>query len=165
MFDHIDIFSFLKKARRSSVGRLRAFRFRLFNRSINISSGFFCGKGCSMSRGCLVSIGENFYMGNRCNIGASITIGRDVLFASNVAVVGGDHRIDGIDVPIRLAGREPELMTVIEDNVWIGHGAIIMRGIRVHQGAVIAAGAVVTRDVDSNQVVGGNPAKIIRLRN
>ena len=103
-------------------------------------------------------------MGNYCHIAAETQIGDDVMFASYVSLVGGDHQIDNIDVPMN-ASVKSELKTIyIEDNVWIGHGAIILQGVRIKTGAVVAAGAVVTKDVESNAIVGGNPAKLIRYR-
>ena len=53
---------------------------------------------------------------------------------------------------------------IVDDDVWIGYGAIIMSGVHIHQGAVIAAGAVVTKDVDPYAIVGGVPAKLIKYR-
>ena len=53
---------------------------------------------------------------------------------------------------------------VIEDNVWIGHGAYIMPGVTVHRGSIVAARAVVTKDVPEFSVVAGVPAKIVRIR-
>ena len=87
------------------------------------------------------------------------------MFASFVSLVGGDHRFDEIDCLLRESGREePEKSITIEDNVWVGHGAIVMRGVTIRHGAIIAAGAVVTKDVERNAIVGGNPAKFIRYR-
>ncbi|WP_366520909.1 DapH/DapD/GlmU-related protein [Mucilaginibacter sp.] len=103
-------------------------------------------------------------MGNYCHLSANAVIGNDVLFASFVSLVGGDHKIDNIDVPIRLSGRDEFKTITIGDNVWIGHGAIVMHGINIETGAVIASGAVVTKDVPANAIVGGNPAKFIRYR-
>jgi len=53
---------------------------------------------------------------------------------------------------------------VIEDDVWVGHGATILKGVKIGKGAIVAAGAVVTRDVESYSIVGGVPAKLIRVR-
>ncbi|MBT8326143.1 MAG: hypothetical protein KJP21_00385 [Bacteroidia bacterium] len=103
-------------------------------------------------------------MGNYCHLGANAEIGNNVLFASYVSMVGGDHKIDGIKVPIRKSGRDILKTINIGDNVWIGHGAIIMHGVNIGSGAVVAAGAVVTKDVEKNSIVGGNPAKFIRYR-
>ena len=57
-----------------------------------------------------------------------------------------------------------QLPIIIGNNVWIGHGAILIYGVTIEDGAVIAAGSIVTKDVKSNMVVGGNPAKLIRYR-
>lgn len=103
-------------------------------------------------------------MGNYCHLAANAQIGDDVLFSSFVSLVGGDHKIDNIKVPIRLSGRDILKQIKIHDNVWIGHGAIIMHGVTIGEGAVIAAGSVVTKDVPANTIVGGNPAKHIRNR-
>ncbi len=86
------------------------------------------------------------------------------MFGSCVALVGGDHRFDHTPGPMRHAGRENLETITIENDVWVGHGAIIMQGVTLKTGCVVAAGSVVTRDVESNAIVGGNPAKIIRMR-
>lgn len=133
-------------------------------KKLKIGKKFFCGKGVVVSKKNTITIGDNFYIGNYCHLAADAQIGNDVLFASHVSLVGGDHKIDNINVPIRLSGRDIFKKIVIEDNVWIGHGAILMHGITIKTGAVVAAGAVVTKDVDRNSIVGGNPAKFIRQR-
>ena len=103
-------------------------------------------------------------MGSGCHLGANILIGENVLFASEVAVVGGDHKIDFIDVPIRDAGRDEFKTAEFGDGCWVGHRAIILHGVKVGKGAVVAAGSVVTKDVPEHAIVGGSPAKIIRYR-
>ena len=133
-------------------------------KNLKIGKNFFSGKGVIISRKNTISIGNNFYMGNYCHIAADAQIGDDVLFASHVSLVGGDHKIDNIEVPMRLSGRDIFKKIVIEDNVWIGHGAILVHGITIKTGAVVAAGAVVTKDVEKDSIVGGNPAKEIRKR-
>lgn len=137
---------------------------KLRNKNLKIGKGFFCGKSCFCSTKNQITIGQDFYMGSYCHLSANAKIGNDVLFASFVSLVGGDHRIDGIDVPFRLSGRDELKTIIIEDNVWIGHGAIIMHGVRIGSGAVIGSGSVVTKDVEKNAIVGGNPAKHIRYR-
>lgn len=103
-------------------------------------------------------------MGNFCHLSANAVIGNDVMLASFVSLVGGDHKIDNIDTTFRLSGRDELKQITIEDNVWIGHGVILIHGITIKTGAVIAAGSVVTKDVGINEIVGGNPAKLIRIR-
>jgi acetyltransferase-like isoleucine patch superfamily enzyme len=122
------------------------------------------GKNCFVSRKNSISIGKNFYMGNYCHLAADAKIGNDVLFASFVSLVGGDHKIDNLSTSIRKSGRDVFKPIIIEDNVWIGHGAILMHGIIISTGAVVAAGSVVTKDIPENEIWGGNPAKFIRKR-
>jgi acetyltransferase-like isoleucine patch superfamily enzyme len=145
-------------------GKLKLFNLCLLNKNIEIGKRFYCGRGCFVSRKNNIVIGNRFYMGNYCHLAANAKIGNDVLFASFVSLVGGDHKIDGIRCPIRDSGTEKFKTIIIEDNVWIGHGTIIMHGITIKSGAVIAAGSVVTKDVPANAIVGGVPAKIIRYR-
>ncbi len=157
--------SVLKKIRRSVLGRLRIAKLTAFRSLVQIDSeGFFCGRGCSTSPKNTIVIGKNFYMGNYCLLAANVNIGDDVLFASYVSLVGGDHKIDNIDCLIRESGRD-ELKTIeIANNVWVGHGVIIMQGVKIGSGSVVASGAVVTKDVPENAIVGGNPARLIRYR-
>lgn len=116
------------------------------------------------SSGRKISIGNRTYIGRNCSLSCHLDIGDDVLIASYVSFVGGDHKIDRINVPMKDSGRDEIKPIKIESNVWVGHGAIIMHGVTLKSGCVVAAGAVVTRDVPSNAIVGGNPAKLIRYR-
>lgn len=111
-----------------------------------------------------ISIGKRFYMGFNCHLASNAVIGDNVLFASEVALVGGDHKFDGVFGPIRDAGPDVQKTTRVSDNVWVGHRAIILHGVSIGEGAVIAAGAVVTKDVPAHAIVAGNPAKLIRYR-
>lgn len=158
------IFDSVKDARRLVLGRLRLWRLQAMSAQFNIGSGFFCGRGCFASRKNRIRAGRRFYMGNSCHLGADADIGDDVLFGSFVSLVGGDHRIDDIDVPIRDAGRDELRPVRIEDDVWVGHGAIILHGVTLGAGAVIGAGAVVTKDVPPRAIVAGNPAEVVRYR-
>ena len=90
--------------------------------------------------------------------GDSIVIGNNVVFGHGVELYTSDHDPDDPyfsrrDAPI-----------TIHDNVWIGSSAIILKGVTLEEGAVVAAGSVVTRDVKAFTIVGGNPAKLIRER-
>ncbi len=156
---------YIKILRRFFVGayRLKTLSF-LHPRLLIESTGFYCGYGCFISPQSNVDIGQNFYMGNYCHIAAETEIGDDVLFASYVSLIGGDHKIDGINCLLRKSGKDELKKIIIEDDVWIGHGVIILQGVRISKGAVVAAGSVVTKNVSEKEVVGGNPAKLIRLR-
>lgn len=139
--------------------------FFLLNRSkVRAGRNFKFGRHCSISKKNNIVIGDNFFMGHNCHLAANSIIGDNVMFASYVALVGGDHKIDNINVNMNQSGRD-ELKTItIKDNVWIGHGCIVMHGITINTGAVVAAGSVVTKDIPANAIFGGNPAKLIRYR-
>lgn len=98
---------------------------------------------------------------------AGLTIGNKVLIAPNVTIVTGDHPIDLrgrfiYDIAVKSPGED--LPVVIEDDVWIGTGAIILKGVTVGRGAVVAAGALVLDDVPPYAIVAGVPAKVRRYR-
>ncbi len=144
--------------------QIRKFVLTVNTPKFEIGKDYVFGHGCFVSKKNEIKIGNRFFMGNYCHLASNLKIGDDVMFASFVSCVGGDHRIDHINVPIRDSGRDELKTTVIENNVWIGHGAIIMHGVRIATGAVVASGSVVTKDVACNAIVGGNPAKFIRNR-
>lgn len=111
-------------------------------------------------------IGDNSAVGKRTEItlnGGKISIGNFVRIASNVFITNANHEFSEIDVPIMDQGIVTRDI-IIEDDVWIGHGAIILPGIHIGKGAIIAAGAVVTKNVPGLTIVGGNPAQILRSR-
>jgi len=90
----------------------------------------------------------------------------DVLF-----LLGGNHNIETFSTypfKVMILGEKKEAWSkgpiIVEDDVWIGTRAMILSGVRIGQGAIIAAGAVVTKDVPPYSIVGGNPAKIIKYR-
>tara|TARA_B100000963_G_scaffold355055_1_gene372605 strand:- start:5 stop:469 length:465 start_codon:yes stop_codon:yes gene_type:complete len=111
-----------------------------------------------------IRIGDNFYCGPNCYFSAQLTVGNRVLIGGHVAIVGGDHQIDNVGIPIVGSGRGELKQTIISDDSWIGHGAIIIHGVVIGRGAVVAAGSVVTKDVPEFSVYAGNPAKLIRKR-
>lgn len=98
-----------------------------------------------------------------------IKIGDKVLFGPNVSIVGGNHAthiIGKFMADYELCDKRPsdDRPVVIEEDVWVGTGAYILNGVTVRRGAIVAAGAVVTKDVPPYAVVGGVPAKIIKYR-
>ena len=112
-----------------------------------------------------VSLGDKVQFGKHCLIQCDLEIGNHVLVASNVSFIGrDDHRTDIPGTTIWNSGRGDTRKTVVGNDVWIGHGAIILAGVRIGDGAVIAAGAVVTKDVAECTIVGGNPASFIKNR-
>ena len=86
------------------------------------------------------------------------------MLAPNVTISGKDHKFDIVGVPMIFSGREFLPNTIIGDDVWIGANAIILAGVKVGRGSIIAAGSVVTKDVEECVIYAGNPARKIRYR-
>lgn len=132
------------------------------NRLLSLGERVKIEKGTQISSG--VSIGNDCYIGPNCNIRGHILIGDYFLCADNVCFAGGDHNYTEIGCPMIYSGRERESKTIIGSDVWIGRNSTIMKGIKIGNGAIIAAGSVVTKDVDAGTIVGGVPARFIKYR-
>jgi len=130
----------------------------------------YCGKNVHIQRkayfgsGKEVEIGDNSGLGINCEVPSNIKIGKNVLMGPNCVVLNGNHEFKDNDIPIIEQGMRPSRRTIIEDNVWIGYGVIITPGRILKKGTIVAAGAVVTKDFPEFSIIGGNPAKIIRMR-
>jgi acetyltransferase-like isoleucine patch superfamily enzyme len=113
----------------------------------------------------VVSIGAKTVMGQECTISAyqHVSIGRECVIADRVMLIDFDHGVVEVDRPVRLQGIYKRDVRV-GNNVWIGYGACILRGVTVGDNAIIGTSAVVTRDVPANAVVAGVPARVIRMR-
>lgn len=111
-----------------------------------------------------VSLGSRCYIGRFSYLDGDIEIGNNTMIASSVAVVGGDHDFRRKGVLMIDSGREHWNPTKIGSDVWIGHGSIILNGITIGDGALVAAGSVVVKDVAPYTIVAGNPAKYLRPR-
>lgn len=119
--------------------------------------------GIYIADGSRVKIGRHCHINERVFIQGA-RIGSHVMIAPDAAILCRRHRYDRIDVPMIEQGEGDDTLPVIEDDVWIGRSVLIMPGVRVGTGSVVAAGAVVTKDVPAWSVVGGIPAKVIRMR-
>ena len=97
-------------------------------------------------------------------VGPGVTFGDYVLCGPDVMFAGDDHVFHNIGTPVIFSGRPRMRATLVSDDVWIGARSIIMAGVSIGEGAIIAAGAVVTRDVEPYTIVGGVPAKVIGQR-
>ncbi|MDJ0304947.1 DapH/DapD/GlmU-related protein [Dehalobacter sp.] len=119
-----------------------------------------------------IHLGDNVFIGDHacfiCAI-AHIYIGNHVMFGPHVFVITGGHRTDIIGRYMDEIGNnekrpEDDKDIIIEDDVWIGTNSVILKGIHVGRGSVIAAGSVVTKDVPPYTFVGGIPAKVLKMR-
>jgi acetyltransferase-like isoleucine patch superfamily enzyme len=113
----------------------------------------------------VVSVGAKTVLGQDCTISAyqHVSIGRECVIADRVMLIDFDHGTVEVDRPIRLQGIYKRDVRV-GNNVWIGYGACILRGVTVGDNAVIGTNSVVTKDVPANAVVGGVPARVLRMR-
>lgn len=137
-----------------------------------------CGSEVFLGRNVKAVGWENISIGNHVSIGenalfmttrAKIKIGSHVMFAPNVTLITGSHRMnivgrymDTVEENEKEADDDKDI--VLEGDNWIGANAIILKGVTVGFGAVIAAGAVVTKDVLPFSIVGGAPAHLLKMR-
>jgi len=131
--------------------------FRKIGENVNVERRAFFGWGRS------IEIGDNSGLGVNCAI-AFARIGSNVMMGPDVLYIEGNHMFDRVDIPMIEQGHYPSKELVIGDDVWIGARVVLLPGVTVGRGAVIGAGAVVTKDVPEYAIVAGNPAKIIRYR-
>jgi len=112
-----------------------------------------------------VSIGAKTVMGQECTISAyqHVSIGRECIVADRVMLIDFDHGVVEVERPIRLQGIYKRDVRV-GNNVWMGYGACILRGVSVGHNSIVGTNAVVTKDVPENAVVGGVPARVLRMR-
>ncbi|GAB76702.1 maltose O-acetyltransferase [Austwickia chelonae] len=135
---------------------------QLFDRtghSVNVEHGAHFGSG----RG--IRIGHRSGIGIDAEILGPVTIGDDVMMGPRCVIISTDHRFDDVAVPMNRQGWTPSSgPVVIEDDVWIGANVTITAGVTVGRGSVLAAGAVVTKDVPPFSIMGGVPARRLKSR-
>ena len=126
-----------------------------------------CGKNVDIGRLCKLSfkiqIGDKSSIGDNNYIQGKVTIGNNVMIGPQVMFIASNHNYSDISTPMNRQGKS-EKEIIVEDNVWIGARAIVLDGVTIKKGTIIAAGAIVTKDTEENTIVGGNPAKKIRNR-
>ena len=120
-------------------------------------------QGVRFATGGGIFIGSGSGIGVNCSVHGPLRIGENVMMGPDVTILTHTHIIDRIDIPMSKQGSIVKEVTIGND-VWIGMRSIIMPGVKIGNGAVIGAGAVVTKDVPDYAIVGGVPAKIIKFR-
>ena len=127
-----------------------------------------CGKDVNIEQGALfsdrVSLGDYSGIGINARINGTCTIGHHVMMGRDVVVITRNHVFDRTDIPMMEQGLGEERPVVIGNDVWIGDRVVILSGVTVGDGSILAAGAVVTNDVPPYAIVGGVPARVIKMR-
>jgi maltose O-acetyltransferase len=143
---------------RLRTGMWRAMKFEMGQGSLVMGELLLSGAG-NWSE--LFSVGDYTYISGplRVNLGGAVRIGSGVNIGHDCLLLTVDHEMGG---PYRRAGISENRSIVIEDGAWIASRVVILPGVTIGRGAVVAAGAVVTRDVPANTMVGGVPAKPMR---
>jgi len=112
-----------------------------------------------------VTFGYNVQFGEGSLIHCDAKFGNNILIARNVAFINrDDHKFDVVGKSIWDSPRGDGFSITLEDDIWIGHGSIILSGVTIGRGAIVAAGSVVVKDIPRYAIVGGNPAKLIKYR-
>lgn len=124
--------------------------------NLDIQAPFYCDYGVH------IFTGDNVFMNFNCTIldCAEVRIGNNVLFGPNVQVYTAYHPVLASE---RILGPELAAPITIKDNVWVGGGAIICKGVVIGENTTIGAGSVVTKDIPANVFAAGNPCRVIRI--
>ena len=147
------------------------FRYKSKKNYINKMQFGSVGQRVEIQHNCRIYHCENMYVGNNVRIGygaliegmGGLHVGNNVILGPDVTIWTANHNYENTE---KLPYDEKIIFKPvhIEDNVWIGGKSIIVPGVTIHEGAIIAMGAVVTKDVPKCAVVGGNPAKVLKYR-
>jgi acetyltransferase-like isoleucine patch superfamily enzyme len=170
--------TFLCRAKCERVGARTRFNSNIvvIGGKANVGKGILIGRDCTFhdfcqlvtdhyDEQCGIEIGSNCHFNFGCYLSGTggLKIGDNCLFAPGVKVITGGHNFEDLTKPIIEQGinRGP---VIIEENVWVGTGAIILQNVQIGAGSVIAAGAVVTKSVRPDSIVAGVPAVLVRVR-
>jgi acetyltransferase-like isoleucine patch superfamily enzyme len=136
------------------------------NATLRLGRWSWIGHGCKIRvHEGEVSIGAKTVMGQECTISAyqHVSIGRESIVADRVMLIDFDHGVTEVDRPIRAQGIYMRDVRV-GHNTWIGYGASVLRGVEIGDNSIVGTSAVVTRSFSANSVLGGVPARLIRMR-
>ncbi len=119
---------------------------------------------CYFGNGERLTIGNRTQLGQNAKLGGEIILGDDILMGPDIVIMATAHAFDRIDIPINQQGAAKEEPVKIGNDVWIGTRAIIMPGVEIGDHCIIASGAVVTKSFPKYCIIGGVPAKVIKMR-
>lgn len=143
-------------------------------KNIHIGKRTTFGRGTVFYAPTEIAIGDNVYIGKYCSIETDVIIKNDVLIGNNVGLIGKydhDYTVIGRSIKDSPQIRDSSynfngkgLKIEIDNDVWIGYGVIVVSGVHIGRGSIVAAGSVVLEDVKPYSIVAGNPARFIKSR-
>jgi maltose O-acetyltransferase len=126
-----------------------------------------CGKGIRVKHnadvGMFIKIGNFSELGTNCVIQSNTEIGNNVIMGPDVKIYTKNHNYASLDIPIQYQGHTSE-KTVIGNDVWLGANVVVTPGVIIGSHSVVAAGAIVTKNVPEYAIVGGVPARVLKYR-
>lgn len=126
------------------------------------------GKGINIERGATfaagVTIGDDSGIGKDCELHGVVHIGNHVMMAAECVFYTRNHEASRTDIPMSQQGETEMNPIFVGDDVWLGRRVMVMPGVHIGNGCIVAAGAVVTKDLPPYTIAGGVPAKIIGSR-
>lgn len=156
------VYPFIIKKGKGSIIRRNA---RL---DLNAANKFILGQRSIIEHGVIINngigdiiIGENTMITSRCMILGPVEIGSNVVTGIGTQIVGLTHNYENIELPIKTQGVSGNTIK-ISDDVWIGGNSVIIQGVKIGKHSLVAAGSVVTKNVEPYTIVAGNPAKPIK---
>lgn len=170
------------------LNKIVKFGFKIWNRQLILGKNVIIDPRAFISRGGHILINDNsiiragamllpaggsITIGKRCSINqytiingqGNVKIGDNVMIAAFVSIFAGNHNFSNIEIPMRDQGMTTKGGIIIENDVWIGTHSVILDGVKIGTGSIIAAGAVVINNVEPFSIIGGVPGKLIRRRN
>ena len=119
---------------------------------------------CYFGNGDRLTVGSRSQLGSHARLNGTITLGDDVVMGPDVVMMAVSHEFSRTDIPINLQGAKPDDPIAIGNDVWIGTRVVILPGVHLGDHCIVAAGAVVTKSFPDKCIIGGVPAKVIRMR-
>lgn len=141
---------------------------KLYETMKSVGKNVYICKGYKVFGNKKIEIGNDVWIGNNCTIVApgGLVISSGTIISHNVEIWTQNHRYENCDLMTIPYDKDfIKKAVVICENVWIGSRVIILPGVNIGEGAIVGAGSVVTKDIPTCAVVGGNPAKILKYRN
>ena len=132
--------------------------FKSVGKNLCIESNVYFGSGND------ISIGNHSGIGINSRIQGPLVIGNHVMIGPNLSIYTNDHAHRNTNIPMTQQGFTEKKQVTIEDDVWIGVNVIILKGVTIGTGSIIAAGSVITKNIPPYSVAAGNPARVIKNR-